>query len=110
MNQPIGVAVVGLSASGNWGAVAHWPALQAVPGLELRGLVAGSPESTAAASKRYHVPGYASVSELADRDDVDLIAITVRVPEHRRLLEPLLTSGKAVLCEWPLATSLLEAE
>ncbi|MEV4118494.1 Gfo/Idh/MocA family oxidoreductase [Micromonospora sp. NPDC049645] len=108
--ETIGVGVVGLSARGNWGALAHQPALEAVPGLQLRGLTAGSPESTKAAAELYAVPGYGSVAELAGRDDIDLIAITVRVPEHRELLGPVLESGKAVLCEWPLALSLAEAE
>lgn len=108
--SPIGVGVAGLSARGNWGAVAHRPAIEAVPGLELRGLVAASPASTAAAATLYGVPGVGSVAELAGREDVDLIAITVRVPEHRQLLGPALQSGKAVLCEWPLARDLAEAE
>jgi predicted dehydrogenase len=84
--------------------------LQAVPAVELRGLVAGSPQSTVAAAERYGVPGFDSVVELAGRDDIDLIAITVRVPEHRRLLEPVLGTGKAILCEWPLALNLAEAQ
>jgi predicted dehydrogenase len=107
--RPIGVGVVGLSARGNWGAMAHRPALAAVPGVELRGLTAGSAGSTTAASELYGVPGYGSVSDLADSDDIDLVAITVRVPEHRRLLEPILRSGTAILCEWPLAVDLDEA-
>ncbi|MBW8705447.1 Glucose--fructose oxidoreductase [Streptomyces sp. MBT84] len=110
MGSTIGVGVVGLSATGNWGAVAHWPAIEAVPGVRLQGLTAGSPKSTAAAAKRYGVPGYMSVAEMASREEIDLIAITVRVPEHRKLLEPVLESGKAVLCEWPLARDLAEAE
>ena len=34
----------------------------------------------------------------------------MRVPEHRELLGPVLESGKVVLCEWPLARDLAEAE
>jgi predicted dehydrogenase len=90
--------------------MAHWPALQAVPGVELRGLIASNPRSTAAASEQYGVPGFATVAEMAADDSIDLVAITVKVPEHRRLLEPLLDSPKAVLCEWPLALDLAEAE
>jgi predicted dehydrogenase len=72
--------------------------------------VAGSAASTAVAAEHYGVPGFASAAELAERDDIELIAITVRVPEHRRLLEPILGSRKAILCEWPLALDLAEAE
>lgn len=110
MDETIGVGIVGLSATGNWGSLAHWPALKAIPRLQLRGLTARSPQSTAAAATLYGVPGYDSVAEMTTREDIDLIAITVRVPEHRELLGPVLESGKAVLCEWPLARNLAEAE
>ena len=73
------------------------PAIDAVPGLQLRGLTARTPNTTAAAARLYGVPGYSPVAEMADRDDIDLIAITVRVPEHRQLLEPVLVKSFGVV-------------
>ncbi|GII23230.1 hypothetical protein Pme01_28270 [Planosporangium mesophilum] len=59
--RPIGVRIVGLSAGGGWAATAHVPALAGLDGYELRALF-GNPE------------------DLARCDDVDLVAVTVKVP------------------------------
>ncbi|GAA2018658.1 Gfo/Idh/MocA family oxidoreductase [Pseudokineococcus marinus] len=106
----IGVGVVGLSARGGWGAGAHLPAMAAAGGFELRGLVAGSPESARVASQRFSAPAYASAGELAAADDVDLVVVAVKTPRHRELVLPALAAGAAVLCEWPVAVDRAEAE
>jgi len=108
--RPIGVGIVGLSASAGWAARAHVPALAAVEGLELRALAASSAASARAASEVFGVPGAANAAELAARDDVDLVVVAVKVPHHRELVLAALEAGKAVLCEWPLAVDLAEAE
>src|SRR5207244_2597435 len=41
--------------------------------------------------------------------DVDVVAITVKVPHHRELVSAALTAGKAVYCEWPLGRDLDDA-
>ncbi|MCZ2826954.1 Gfo/Idh/MocA family protein [Modestobacter sp. VKM Ac-2982] len=106
----IGVGVVGLSATGGWGAGAHLPALSTVGGFELRGLVGSSPASARAASAVHGVPAYASAGALAEADDIDLVVVTVKTPQHRDLVLPALGAGKAVFCEWPFAVDLREAE
>lgn len=40
---------------------------------------------------------------------VDLVAVTVKVPRPRELVLAALRAGKAVLCEWPLGQGLTEA-
>ncbi|WP_406005113.1 hypothetical protein OG440_02240 [Streptomyces sp. NBC_00637] len=47
--KPIGVGIVGLSATGGRAAGAHLPALSAVEGIELRALAASSEASAQAA-------------------------------------------------------------
>jgi predicted dehydrogenase len=109
--EPIGVEIVGLSAAGGWAAMAHVPALAAVDGYELRALSASSEESARAAGERHGVPlAFGSAEELAGRDEVDLVVVTVRVARHREPVLAALSAGKAVLCEWPLAMDLAEAE
>lgn len=108
--ETLGVGIVGLSAAGGWAARAHVPALAAVDGLELRGLVAGSPESTRAAAQLYGVTGHDSVEALARDEAVDLVVVAVKVPHHRELVLPALDARAAVLCEWPLAVDLAEAQ
>ena len=78
---------------------------------ELRGLVASSMDSAMAAALKHRVP-FASnrLDDLLRRRDIDLVVVSVKVPEHRRVVEASLGAGKAVLCEWPLARNLAEAE
>src|SRR6266851_10131339 len=92
---PIGVGIVGLSAGGGWAARAHVPALAAVPGVELRALSASSAESAKAAGDKYGVAlTYSSVEELAACDEVDLVAVTVKVTHHYELVMAALRAGK----------------
>jgi predicted dehydrogenase len=110
-HAPIGVGIVGLSAAGGWAARAHVPALAAVPGIELRALSASSAESAKAAGDKYGVAlTYSSVEELAACDEVDLVAVTVKVTHHHELVMAALRAGKMVLCEWPMGATLAEAE
>lgn len=106
----IGIGIVGLSATGGWGAGAHVPALSAAGGFELRGLVAGTTASARAASEVHGVPAYESAERLAQAANIDLVVVTVKTPRHRELVLPALAAGRPVFCEWPLAVDLDEAE
>ena len=109
--RPVRVGIVGLSASRGWAAGAHLPALGATEGLELRALVASSPESSRASAETHGVPlVFDSVDALAASGEVDLVVVAVRVPHHRELVLPALAAGTPVLCEWPLGRGLAEAE
>lgn len=109
--KPIRVGIVGLSASGGWAAAAHVPALAGLDGYELRALSASSTESARAAGEKYAVPlTFSSAEELARSKEVDLVVVTVKVPQHVELIRPALEAGKAVLSEWPLGADLAQAE
>jgi predicted dehydrogenase len=41
--------------------------------------------------------------------DIDVVAVTVKVPHHRELVSAALAAGKAVYCEWPLGRDLDDA-
>jgi len=47
--------------------------------------------------------------QLVNQRDVDVVAITVKVPHHRELVSAALAAGKAVYCEWPLGRDLDDA-
>lgn len=107
--RPLGVGIVGLSASGGWAARAHLPALSAVDGMERTALATSSRASAAAAGAAFGVPGYASVEQLVKDENVDLVVVAVKVPRHRELVLPALRAGVPVLSEWPFAVDLAEA-
>jgi predicted dehydrogenase len=87
------------------------PALAGVDGYELRALSASSSESARAAGEKYAVPlTFSSAEELARCEEVDLVVVTVRVPQHLELIRPALEAGKMVFSEWPLGADLAQAE
>ena len=53
---------------------------------------------------------HADSLELAQDPAVDIVAVTVKVPEHRAIVLAALAAGKHVYCEWPLGRDLAEAE
>ena len=107
----IGVGVIGLSARRGWGATAHLPALRALPNYEVTALSTTSRESAEAAGAAHGVPlTFHDARELAERPEVDLVVVAVKVPFHRELVSIAVEAGKPVLCEWPLAKGLGEAE
>ena len=66
-----------------------------------------------AAAKKYDltdVATYGSADELAADPNVDMVIVSVKVPEHRALTEPALRAKKDVFVEWPLGRDLAEAE
>src|SRR5207247_3515361 len=47
--------------------------------------------------------------QLVIQPDIDVVAVTVKVPHHRELVSAALAAGKAVYCEWPLGRDLDDA-
>src|SRR5438094_9748529 len=106
----LGVGIVGVSPVRGWATTAHIPALHALPNYEIRALSAHSSESAHAAGEVFGVSVVFSEHEqLVTQPDIDLVAVTVKVPHHRELVLAALAAGKAVYCEWPLGRDLNEA-
>src|SRR5207302_4652553 len=106
----LGVGIVGVSPVRGWAATAHIPALRALPNYEIRALSAHSAESARAAGEVFGVDAvFSDHEQLVTRPDIDVVAVTVRVPRHRQLVFAALAAGKAVYCEWPLGRDLDDA-
>src|SRR5439155_12132682 len=106
----LGVGIIGVSPVRGWATTAHIPGLRALPNYEISALSAHSAESARAAGEAFGVRAVFSDNEqLVTRADVDVVAITVKVPHHRELVSAALTAGKAVYCEWPLGRDLDDA-
>jgi predicted dehydrogenase len=106
----LGVGIIGVSPDRGWAATAHIPALRALPNYEIRALSARTAGSARAAGERFGVGAvFTDHEQLVTRPDIDVVAVTVRVPHHRELVSAALVAGKAVYCEWPLGRDLDDA-
>jgi predicted dehydrogenase len=106
----LGVGIIGVSPVRGWPATAHIPALRALPNYEIRALSAHSAESARAAGEAFGVSAvFSDHEQLVAQPDIDVVAVTVKVPHHRELVSAALAAGKAVYCEWPLGRDLDDA-
>src|SRR2546425_3433959 len=112
MTKRIRVGIIGANPDRGWAAQAHIPALQSLPDdFEITALSTSRRESAEAARARFGVPrAFDNTQDLVNRADVDVVAITVKVPHHVELATAALRAGKAVYCEWPLGNGSQEPE
>jgi predicted dehydrogenase len=109
--KTIRVGIIGASPDRGWAARAHIPALLALPDYEITAVGTSRPESAREAARRFGAAhAFTDARQLAEHPDVDLVAITVKVPAHAELAGAALAAGKHVYCEWPLARTTGEAE
>src|SRR4051812_28482230 len=107
----LGVGIVGVSPVRGWAATAHIPALRALRNYEIRALSGHSAESARAAGEAFGVSAvFSDHEQLVTQPDIDVVAVTVKVPHHRELVAAALAAGKAVYCEWPLGRDLDDAK
>src|SRR5213082_3320164 len=106
----LGVGIIGVSPDRGWAATAHIPALRALPNYEIRALGVHSPGSVRTLGE---VSGVSAVfsdhEQMVTQPDIDVVAVTVKAPRHRELVDAALAAGKAVYCEWPLGRDLDDA-
>jgi predicted dehydrogenase len=108
--KTLGVGIIGVNPAWGWAATAHIPALRALPNYEIRALSATSPQAARRAGEAFGVSAVFSDHErLVAQEDIDVVAVTVKVPHHREPVSAALAAGKAVYSEWPLGRDLDEA-
>src|SRR5438067_2996081 len=106
----LGVGIIGVSPVRGWAATAHIPALRALPSYEIRALSAHNAEAARAAGEAFGVSAvFSDHQQMVAQSDIDVVAVTVKVPHHRALVSAALSAGKAVYCEWPLGRDLDDA-
>ena len=105
------IGIVGANAERGWARDAHLRAIRTIPDLEI---AAVSARTQAIADEAATLFGAASAYDdshaLAHDRHVDIVAVTVKVPEHRAIVLAALAAGKHVYCEWPLGRDLAEAQ
>lgn len=109
----IRVGLVGYEVGRSWAALAHVPALRSLSEFEITAVATTRRESALAAAADIGLPedrAFASSEELANCPDVDVVAVTVKVPHHLEIVRAAVAAGKHVYCEWPLGNGVAEAE
>jgi predicted dehydrogenase len=106
----LGVGIIGVNSARGWAATAHIPALLALPNYEIRALSTHRADSAREAGEAFGVNRvFTDHQQLVTQADIDVVAVTVKVPHHRELVDAALAAGKAVYCEWPLGRDLDDA-
>src|SRR5262245_1706510 len=107
MTEPIGIAVVG---TGDWGAnlVRNFAAL---PGARLVALCDSDPAHLERTAGRHPgIPALTRVEDVASDPDVDAVVVSASAVSHHPVAKAMLTAGKDVFVEKPLALSVAHAE
>ena len=111
MAAALRVGIIGASASGGWARDSHVPAVQGLEGLRLVAVATNSQNTADEAARAFGVAAaYSSGLDLIGSDEIDLVTVATRVPDHQELVLAALAAGKHVYCEWPLGRSVAEAE
>ena len=105
------VGVIGANVHYGWSPQAHLPALLALPELELAAVCTAHEDTAKESAAHFGAPmAFHNHHEMLRQEDIDIVAVSVRVPLHHRLTMDALEAGKHVYTEWPLGASLQEAE
>lgn len=111
MTSPIRLGIVGANAQRGWARDAHLPALAQNPRFAIAAVSARSQALADEAATHFGAAcGYGDTMDLVRDPQVDVVIVTVRVPEHRAVVLAALGAGKHVYCEWPLGRDLAESQ
>lgn len=110
-HNKIRVGIIGLNPQRGWAHDAHVPALRALgEDYEISACCTSRIESAQASAQALGIAhAFADPQAMAAHPEVDLVVVTVKVPEHDRLVRAALDAGKHVYCEWPLAMDAAQA-
>lgn len=111
MAKTLGVGIIGASADRGWARISHVPAVQGLAGLELAAVASGTQSKADQAAKAFGAnTGYADGEDLIKDPAVDIVAIAVKVPDHRELVLTALEARRHIYCEWPLGRNVAETQ
>lgn len=109
-NNKIRVGIVGVSPDRGFASIAHIPALRALPEFEISAVYTTRQESAEAAARHFGIPlAFSDPEKLARHPEVDLVTVSVKVPDHYPPVMAAIEAGKHVYCEWPLGRNTDEA-
>jgi predicted dehydrogenase len=108
--NPIRLGIAGASAERGWAKDAHLPALAYLPRFKISSVSAPTLERARVAATAFGAAhAFDDSLALAKSPHVDVVVVTVRVPDHMPIVMAALQAGKHVFCEWPLARDVTDA-
>ena len=111
IQKEIRVGIIGADSKASWAKVSHVPAINGLSGVKLAAVATRTEQSARQAAEAFGCDRWFSDPFAMIRDDrIDVLTISVKVPEHRQLVLAALGARKAVYCEAPLGRTLAENE
>lgn len=110
-SRKLNVGIVGLKPGESWAAIAHVPSLRALSDdFVIAGVANSSLESSKAAAEALGIASaYPDAFAMIADEKIDLIVVTITVPQHLAVVKAALEAGKHVYCEAPLGNGAAEA-
>ena len=102
----IGIAIIGC---GDIARARYFPAIQASPDFELRGVQSRTAAACEPLVARYGGKIFADLGALLNAPEIEAVVVSTPHPSHADISVRCLEGGKHVLCEKPVATSLVDA-
>ena len=110
-DRPLRIGIAGANAERAWAKDAHVPALAAIPSLAIHAVSAREQQYADAAAHAFGAAkAYGDTLAMVRDPEIDIVAVTCKVPEHRAIVLAALDAGKHLFCEWPLGRDYAEAE
>lgn len=110
--KKLGIALVGL---GSYSTGQLAPGLQNAEHCYLAGVVTGTPAKEKIWMERYSIPkknvyNYENFDEIANNDSIDIVYVVLPNSMHAEFCIRAAKAGKHVICEKPMAVSVLECD
>jgi predicted dehydrogenase len=106
-NPMIRAAVLSYAHSGH--AVSYSNTLKGIEGAELAAIHDEDARRGRQFAEQFGIPFYAGLDQLLQREDIQCVIVCSPTDQHRDLVCAAARSGKHVLCEKPLATTIADA-
>src|SRR5438445_472789 len=111
MADRIRLGFIGANVRATWAAQSHFPALLASPDVELTAVCTTRRETAEAAREAFGAKlAFTDFREMVVSNEIDAVAVVVRVPAHYEPTRAAIEAGKHVYTEWPLGRTTAEAE
>ena len=110
MPNKIRLGFIGANVGSTWASQSHFPALRAHPDIELTAVCTRNADSAEAARKAFGAKlAFTDYRAMVASDEIDAVAVVVRVPSHYEPTRAAIEAGKPVYTEWPLGRTTAEA-